>query len=202
MTTAAAIDLTAARTGLVAWFAELTGLDASAVRWRDEPRPVVAGVAGELQPIAIRELGQGEEQHEHDGGADEGEELVRAVGGSRVLSLSLLLDGYDQRLPEGVLFALERARTKMVGAPSLDALRALGFAFVRSHAVQGLPNREHQGRAYPRAVLDVELGFTAVESLDPTGYFAHAQLETEARDVDDSLLPSPPNGSEWVPELP
>lgn len=202
MTTSTAIDLSTLRTGLRQWFADLCGLQLEAVHWYDEPRPMVVGACGMLQPIALRQLGQVEEQQEHDAGAPAGEEVVRRVGGRRILSLSLVLDGYDQRLPTGVFFALEAARTKAEGAPSIEALRALGMAFVRSQDVQALPAREQQGRAYPRAVLDLELGYTAVEALAPAGYFEHAELVTEARDVDASLLPSPPNGSEWAPALP
>lgn len=202
MTRATALDLTAVRTGLRQWFANLVGIELNATHWQGEPRPVVEGVCAMLQPIAIRELGQVEEQEELDEDADEGQEIVRKVGGPRVFSLSLILDGYDQRLPNGVLFALESARTKIQGGDSIDALRALGLAFVRTLAVQGLPNRVHQKREYPRATLDIELGYTAIETLAPVGYFEHAQLVTEARDVDGELLPTPPNGSEWVPPLP
>lgn len=192
MTTATSPDLAAARTGLRQWFADLAGLDLAAVQWEDEPRSMVVGVSGLISPIADRAIGQGERQHEYDSGAAEGSEIVRKVGGPRVLSVSLKLDGYDQRLPEGVFFRMSRVAELARGEDSIATLRALGFALVDVTAPINVP-REQAGRVYPRAAVDVFLGYTRVESESATTWVERVEVTSRLRDVDGVELPAPPN---------
>lgn len=194
MTTAASPDLTTARTGLRQWFATLAGLELAAVQWEDEPRSMVVGVCGLISPIADRALGMGERQHEYEPAADEGEELVRAVGGPRVASFSLKLDGYDQRLPEGVFFRMSSVAELMRGEDSVAALRGLGFALVDVTGPTNVP-RVEGGRVYPRAVLDVFLGYTRVERETPTTWVEEVRVTSRMADVDGVELPAPPNAT-------
>lgn len=181
------------RTGLLAWFAALAGLAVTSVQWEDEPRSLITGVCGLLAPVADVGLGQVEAQHAYDSHAAAGEEIERTVGGPRVLTLALKLDGYDQRLPEGVFFALASVATKLRGADSLAALRAMGLAVV---SIDGPRNvaRVEAGRTYPRAVLDVRLGYTRVETITPITWIETVKVESRIRDEAGTLLPSPPNG--------
>jgi hypothetical protein len=206
-------DLEAARTGLLAWYADLIGVDVSRVRWEDEPQIAADDLVGTIKPVAERELGRTETQVERDPGTPAaGEELLRSIGQPVALSLSLVLDGYDQRLHRGTFFPLSSARTKIRGGPSLAALRdgardrgehpepRFAFAIIRTTGPFNVA-RDDAGRRYPRAVLDVELGYTRVESLSPLSFIESAEITSHLRDVDGTELPSPPNVTEQqIPE--
>lgn len=197
MTTTSSPDLTAARTGLAAWFAALIGITAVHVQWEDEPRAIIAGVCGLLSPVADVELGTAEARRFYNSGAAAGEEIERSVGGPRVLTLSLKLDGYDQRLPNGVFFAMSSIATEMRGAVSLAELRELGFALVSIDGPRNVPRLE-AGRTYPRAVLDVRLGYTRVENIEPTTWIETVEVTSHMRDVDGDELETPPNGTTTI----
>lgn len=193
MTTTTSPDFEAARTGLRQWFATLAGLELVAVQWEDEPRSMVTGVCGLINILGDRGRGRPERQHEYDPAAPAGQEIVRRVGGPRELSLSLKLDGYDQRLGRGVFLLMSRVSTRMHGADSLSSLRGMGFALLDVRDVVNLP-RDDAHRKYPRAVLDVRLGYTAVEAVSPTTWIETVRVRTHLRDADGVELPSPPNG--------
>jgi hypothetical protein len=201
MTTTASPDLTALRTGLRQWFADVAELELAAVQWEDEPRQMIPGLAGLLNVVAERALGQDERQWEYDAGADPGEEIVRKVGGPRVLTLSLKLDGYDQRLNAGPFFRMSAIAAKLRGEDACSALRALGFALIDAVGPTNI-GREDHGRVYPRAVLDVFLGYTRVEGEAPTTWVETVKGLAEFRDADGVLLPTPPNGEITIPEAP
>lgn len=200
-------DLEAARTGLRQWYADLLGLELARVQWEDEPRTAFSdGLVGLLQPVAERQLGRGETLHERDDDAPEGEELVRKRAVAIALSLSLKLDGYDQRINAGPFFALSSVATKLRGGPSLAALRdgdrddlsdppRFAFAVIRSAGPFNVA-RDEAGRRFPRAALDVTLGYTRVESLSPLTFIEAAEVTSHLRDTDGTELPSPPNVTE------
>lgn len=193
MTTTTSPNLSTARTALRQWFADLAGLELAAVQWEDEPRSVTPGISGLLNVIAERALGQDERQWSFDAGAPDGEQIVHAVGGPRVLTLSLKLDGYDQRLPEGVFFRLSSVAALIKGEDSIRALRALGFALVDVEGPSNVP-RVDADRVFPRAVLDVFLGYTRVEYEAPGTWIETVKIATHLADSDGEELPSPPNG--------
>lgn len=186
-------DMSAWRTGLVAWFALIVGLSADAISWADESQTMTVGVSGSLRPIADVALGQEEKQTELASPAGpDGEELTRKIGGPRALSLSLVLDGYDQRLPGSPFFTLRSAATKIRSSESIAALQELGFGLISVGRVLNVPRKE-SGRTFPRAVLDLRLGYTNVENLDPITFIESAELTSHVRDTDGTELPSPPN---------
>lgn len=198
-------DLEAARTGLLAWYADLLGIEVGRVRWEDEPQVASETFVGTIKPIAERELGLPETQRENAG--PPGEELERTIGQPVVLSLSLLLDGYDQRLHLGPFFKLSSVRTKLRGGPSMAALRdgdrnrdehedpRFAFAIVRTSGPFNVA-RDEAGRRYPRAALDVELGYTRIETLSPITFIERAKVTSHLREPDGTELPDPPNVTE------
>lgn len=201
-------DLEAARSGLLSWYAGLLGLEVSRVRWEDEPQVPSETFVGTIKPLAERELGRPETQRARAGGTPPaGEELERKIGQPLVLSLSLLLDGYDQRLHLGPFFKLSSVRTKIRGGPSMAALRDGGrdrdeheaprfaFAIVRTAGPFNVA-RDEAGRRYPRAALDVELGYTRVETLSPITFIERAKVTSHLREPDGTELPVPPNVTE------
>lgn len=197
MTTASSPDLAIVRTGLAAWFAALLGFELSSVQWEDEPRSMIAGASALLSPVADVGLGTPEAQHTYNALAAEGEEIERSVGQPRVLSLSLKLDGYDQRLPQGVFFVMSDVATELHGAVSLAALRELGMALVSVEGPRNVP-RVEGGRVYPRAVLDVRLGYTRVREIAATTWIEKIEVTSHMRDVDGAELPTPPNGTQII----
>lgn len=194
MTTTTSPDLTAMRTGLRTWFAALVGLEPAAVQWEDEPRSMHVGSCGLLNVIAERIVGQDERQRRYNALAPAGQEIERKVGGPRIMTLSLKLDGYDQRLPEGPLFRMSSAAAKARGVDSISQLRAMGLALIDIVGPTNAPRIE-DNRIYPRAVLDVRLGYTRVESEAPTTWIEKVRVKSRFRDVDGAELPSPPNGT-------
>lgn len=192
-------DMSAWQTGLIAWFALVSGLSATALSWADEAQKVVVGASGSIRPIA--DIGVGGEEILTERAAPPapaGEELVRRIGGPRELSLSLTLDGYDQRLPMGVFMAMRSATMRMASTESSAALRALGFSLIEVGKVVNVPRKEN-GRTYPRAVCDVRLGYTNVENLAPITFIEKAQVTSHLRDEAGVELPSPPNETTEIP---
>lgn len=185
-------DPTQVHEGLRQWAAYVVDDDASVVQWTDEPRRAIPGMTVLLDHLAERVVGQDARTHTFDSTAEPGREVVRRVGGPRVMTLSLALEGYDQRFPEGPFARAAAASARAQGRESIKRLRALGFSLVD---VQGPVNarRIEGSRAYPRGVLDVRLGYTRVELDAPTTWIETVRLTTRLRDADGSLLPSPPN---------
>lgn len=192
MTTLNSPDASQVRAGLAQWAAYVADDDAGVVQWTDEPRRAIPGMSVLLDHVAERVVGQDARTHTFDDSAEPGREIVRRVGGPRVMTLSLVLDGYDQRFPEGPFSRAAAASARAQSRESIKRLRALGFSLVD---VQGPVNarRVEGSRAFPRAVLDVRLGYTRVELDAPTTWIGTARLTTRLRDADGSLLPSPPN---------
>lgn len=194
MTTTSSPSPTSLRTGLLAWAAFIAGLDEGAAQWTDEARRMVQGPCILVDAVAERVVGQDARTHELDMDASAGSEIVRRIGGPRVMTLALALDGYDQRLPEGPFLRMSRAATLAQGIESRSRLRALGLSLVDAQGpINASAARKEGGRAYPRAVLDVRLGYTRVELDAPTTWIERARLTTGLRDADGELLPSPPN---------
>ena len=193
MTTTSSPSASAMRSGLLAWGAFLVGIEVAAAAWTDQPRPMVAGLCLLIDPVAERVIGQDARSHTYDADAPAGSEIVRRVGGPRWFTVSLALDGYDQRLSEGPFMRMSSAAAVAQGIDSCARLRALGLSLVDVQGPVNVPRTE-AGRVYPRAVLDVRLGYTRVELDAPTTWIEKTRGTTKLRDADGELLPSPPNG--------
>lgn len=200
MTTSTSPDPTSIRTALRQWAADLIGIDLAAVQWEDEPRKLITGMSALLDAIADRSIGQSESQTQYDATAASGEEIVRAIGGPRVLTLSMKLDGYDQRLHVSPFFQLSSVAEKIRGEVSCSALRAMGFALVDITGPSNI-SRAEGGRAYPRAVLDISLGYTRVEYEQSTTWIERVRVSSQLADVDEVVLPSPPNEEITIEEI-
>lgn len=198
MTTTVSPDFANARVALRQWFADRAGLLLNVVSWEDEPRPMVVGTAGMMNLIADVGLGRGERQHKYNAGAPAGQQIERAVGQPRVMTLSLKLDGYDQRLDKTPLITMGRVATRLHGDDSHAALRALRFALVDVIGPTEIPRVDDASRVYPRANLDVRLGYTLVLNETPTTWVEFMKFTSKMRDVDEVLLPTPPNATVTV----
>lgn len=194
MTTASTLSFETARTGLRQWIATLAGIALAAVQWADEPRVAVDGACVLLNVIAERSIGQDERQQEYDAAQVNGAEIIRKVGGPRVITISVHYDGYDQRLHLSPVTAASALKARMGGDDSAYALRELGFAFVDATGPVNAP-RSDNGRVYPRAVIDVRLGYTRVESDTATQWIETVIAKSRVRDVDGVELPIPPNST-------
>lgn len=200
MTTAASPELSVVRTTLRTWAATLLDLDPVAVRWEDESQEMITGTVCTLAPIAERQIGQGETQSERVEADPDGEEMRTAEGAHRILSLSVKVDGYDQRIPNGPFFALSQMAVRLRDRVSRSTLRTIGFALVDVFGPFAIPRLEG-GRVYPRAALDLAFGYTRVESREPLTWIEHAGVTATLRDQDGVALASPPNGTDTIPPL-
>jgi hypothetical protein len=173
------IATSATRTGLVAWVALLSGIDAKRVQWGDEPTRLNSGSSAAIFLTSASRIGTDEHRPDYTGG-----ELRTRTCGNRRATISVRFDSYDQRIQNSAFELAEKFSSALASPRSRERLSALGIALV------GDQSFDHGGagsgpKAYSGATVDVFVTY-AVNDLptDPEDFIETVEIDGVIDDVE------------------
>ena len=186
--TASPIEFEPIWDGIKAWVTELAGLNVADVEWFDYPQGFAGAVQVRLNPTAMPTVGQ---QLEYtDTGTDEEEgELEAAQVAESLLTVSISVRSRSQNPLD---FALRHA--KLIEGGLLDqeqraVLDALCISPLRVLRGPQIGNVNWDNRMEQLCTLDVQFSVGTSQAMGAVAWFDKAQVSSETRNVDGSLLP-------------
>jgi hypothetical protein len=198
------------RAGLIALFARLLELPATAVHWRAEPRPVVVGVSATIDEIGTETpIGVDEVVYQEGPTAEAPTETTPTVYGLRETSIQVSVWSPSQQLEQSARSYTSRLMTRMAWPSATEELRQLGLGLVGVGASLAV-DVEQSSRMRSGSAVEIRLSFGSAEADAAVPFIEHARFYTtgdapntgDIRNAGGTSLRDPAQADAWAPPLP
>lgn len=175
-----ALDFAEIQTELPALFEALMGISCN---WRDQAVPFVDGPQAFLDVLAPAAVGVDDLRWSEVGVDAEDPTLPDTIQatmvGNREMTIQVTVWNDRQPLDVSARYYLERLRTRLRFPSTLEAMRALGLAQVRTEAMIDLDPTE-DGRVMSQTSMDLRLAYVVAETDDAQPYLLTPRVKSES----------------------